>query len=91
MEGEELQMTDAEFDLLDELYFVQPFDFLKDELGWKDEEILDVLTSLQKKDWIKCFSEMDIEVYPPQLNLEEHYKSYLYLASKKGLMAHNGR
>lgn len=84
-------MTDEEFDLLDELYFVQPFTHLKEELEWSDDVLLKNLKQLQQKTWIKCFSEMDVEVFEPELNLDENFRSYLYLASKKGLMAHNGR
>lgn len=84
-------MTNEEFDLLDELYFVQPYDFLKEELEWADEEIFETLKSLQEKGWIKCFKAMDEEVFEGELDLKNNYRSYFYLASKKGLMAHNGR
>jgi len=84
-------MTDEEFDLLDELYFVQPYAFLKEELAWDDERIYEVLHGLQKKGWVKCFKAMDEEVFEAELDLKNNFRNYFYLATKKGLMAHNGR
>ena len=83
-------MTDAEFDVLDELYFVQPYEYLQNELDFDDAELKKILISLSEKGWIKCYSTMDVEVFDQDLDLEKNYQCYLYLASKKGLMAHNG-
>lgn len=91
MEREKLLMTDQEFDLLDELYFVQPYDYLKEELAWSDEELYQTLVGLHQKGWLKCYNKMDEEVYEANVDLKTNYQSYFYLASKKGLMAHNGR
>jgi hypothetical protein len=80
-------MSDQEFDLLDELYFVQPYAFLKETLGWEDQQLLETLTSLVEKGWIKCFTEPDQECFEA-INLQEVGMNLLYLATKKGLMAH---
>lgn len=84
-------MTDAEFDVLDELYFVQPYEHLQSELDLDEGELKDTLIGLSEKGWIKCYTSMDEEVFDQDLDLENNYQRYLYLASKKGLMAHNGR
>ena len=84
-------MTDAEFDVLDELYFVQPYEYLQSELDLDEAELKDTLIGLSEKGWIKCYTSMDEEVFDQDLDLENNYQRYLYLASKKGLMAHNGR
>lgn len=84
-------MTDEEFDVLDELYFVQPYEHLKEELEMDDKDLLLVLKSLLKKTWVKCYSAMDEEVFEKDIDLENNFQRYLYLATKKGLMAHNGR
>jgi hypothetical protein len=80
-------MSDEEFDLLDELYFVQPYSFLQETLGWVDKQLLDTLTSLVEKGWVKCFTEPDQECFE-SINLQEVGKELMYLATKKGLMAH---
>jgi hypothetical protein len=80
-------MSDEEFDVLDELYFVQPYAFLQETLGWEDKRLLETLTLLVEKGWVKCFTEPDQECFEA-IHLEEVGKELLYLATKKGLMAH---
>ncbi len=84
-------MTDQEFDVLDELYFVQSFAYLKEELSLSVIELKSVLHSLVKQGWIKCLYNMNDEVFEDELDFEKKYEEYFYLASKKGLLAHNGR
>ena len=81
-------MSDAEFDLLDELYFVQGYDYLKDTLGWQDELLLEALDSLYQEGMIKCLTEPDRERFD-RVDIFAEGKKLLYLATKKGLMAHN--
>ncbi|MEX0883849.1 MAG: hypothetical protein WDZ72_10285 [Cyclobacteriaceae bacterium] len=83
-------MSDDEFDLLDELYFLQSFQFLKEELNWNDARLLTNLQKLSENGWIKCYSAPDQEVFEaPDILLKG--KDYLYLATKKGLLKHNLR
>lgn len=81
-------MSDAEFDLLDELYFVQPFSFLQETLAWETPLLLDTLTSLYEKEFIKCLTSPDEERFD-RVDIFTEGKSLYYLATKKGLMAHN--
>jgi hypothetical protein len=81
-------MTDDEFDLLDELYFVQPYSYLKDTLGWDDARLLATLKTLQSKSWIKCLFSPDDEVFG-EVDFEKDGTGLFYLATKKGLMEHN--
>lgn len=84
-------MTDVEFDVLDELYFVQSFQYLLGELELEEQELKEVLRSLINKGWVKCFLNMHDEVWSDELQLDKKYNEYFYLATKAGLMAHNGR
>lgn len=84
-------MTDQEFDVLDELYFVQPFDYLMDELSMSVKELKLTLNSLLAQGWIKCLYNMNDEVFEDELDFENQFREYFYLASKAGLLAHNGR
>lgn len=84
-------MSDIEFDVLDELYFVQPFAYLVDELEMDELGLRAVLSGLIDKGWVKCFLSMQEEELTQDVKLEEKYKEYFYLATKAGLMAHNGR
>ena len=84
-------MTDQQFDLLDELYFIQSFDDLQLALGWSEENLKGVLAELVKKGWVRCYLNKNEEVVPGDIRLEKNYNHYFYLASKAGLFAHNGR
>lgn len=84
-------MTNLEFDVLDELYFMTSFSHLEQELNLAKEELKKVLQLLLEKGWIKCFLNASEEAMPHEIDLDNHYGKYFYLASKAGLLAHNGR
>lgn len=81
-------MTNDEFDLLDELYFLQSFLYLKSSLGWEDERLLKNLEVLLKKTWIRCYESPENEIFEA-LPLTEKAKGYYFLATKEGLLKHN--
>lgn len=81
-------MSNAEFELLDELYFVQPFSYLRETLAWEDQLLLDTLDSLYAQGLIKCLQSPDEERFD-QVNVIEEGEDLYFLATKKGLMAHN--
>lgn len=81
-------MSDAEFELLDELYFVQSYEYLRDSLGWQDQVLLNTLNSLYLDGLIKCLETPDEERFD-LVDIFQEGKDLYYLATKKGLMAHN--
>ena len=85
-------MTDQEFDVLDELYFVISFQDLMRNLSWPAEAVLPVLKELVSKELVKCIdpqSEEEVELSLSEL--DKQYHKILFLATKKGLMEHNSR
>jgi len=84
-------MTDLEFDVLDELYFVVSFNDLQEELEIDEPTLKEVLHSLLQKKWIKCYLNASEEALQDEIDYDNQYKSYHYLATKQGLLAHNGR
>ncbi|MEQ8239061.1 MAG: hypothetical protein RIA69_07595 [Cyclobacteriaceae bacterium] len=81
-------MTDEEFEILDELYFVQKYEYLFNELNLTKDVLVENLIALYHKGWIKILSDVDLEASRDQIkpaNLEKYY----FLATKKGLLAHN--
>ncbi len=82
-------MSDLEFDVLDELYFVQSYEHLKLTLGWEDDLLRDTLRKLLAKMWIRCYLNPNEEIYGDDIDFETSYWKYYYLASKTGLFAHN--
>jgi hypothetical protein len=83
-------MTDAEFDVLDELYFVTSYQSLASQVTLTEQELTQTLHHMLQKGWIKCFKSASEELPLSELNFEE-YKQYYYLATKAGLLAHNSK
>ncbi len=81
-------MTELEFDVLDELYFVLPYQELADACELDEQTLIETLAMLYEKGWIKVFQNVDDEA-PEPLELQNKFHTYYYLASKKGLHAHN--
>ena len=81
-------MTDDQFDLIDELYFVQTFDYLRETLSWEDNHLLEVLQELLENGWVKALRSPDDEIFG-KVNLKDDGKTLMYLATKEGLMKHN--
>ncbi|MFA0963033.1 hypothetical protein AB9P05_14605 [Roseivirga sp. BDSF3-8] len=85
-------MTEEEFDVLDELYFLQSFTYLEDTLGLSREKLIQILQQLINKQWVKVYENATDELSADKLSLSSSEATkYLYLASKEGLLAHNGR
>ena len=82
-------MSDLEFDVLDELYFVTHHDELLASTDLDDSDLKPILIKIYNKGWLKCYSEPDEELDPSLVDLEVNFRNYFYLASKEGLKAHN--
>ncbi|MEB2781592.1 hypothetical protein U3A58_14435 [Algoriphagus sp. C2-6-M1] len=83
-------MNDEEFDLMDELYFVQSYGYLLETLDWEEEVLLTTLQRLFSQGYIKCLDDPDTERFGA-VDISKEGKDLYFLASKKGLMAHNTR
>tara|TARA_B100000989_G_C19206788_1_gene330061 strand:+ start:107 stop:469 length:363 start_codon:yes stop_codon:yes gene_type:complete len=89
LERQGIFMTDDEFEVLDELYFVQTFHELIELTGKEAEELKRILSVLYDKGWIRVFKEVDEEIPVEETDWIRHAERYIFLASKEGLMAHN--
>lgn len=84
-------MTDLEFDVLDELYFVQSFADLEKETALDADTLKKVLEKMYHKGWVRCMKGPEgNEQYSGQ-DFPENYSTIYFLASKEGLLAHNSR
>lgn len=85
-------MTPIQDDILDELYFVTGFRELQKALNLPDETLSQELQKLLAQEFVKCFyPDPDTEVTFSPATFEQEGRSYFFLASKKGLLAHNSR
>jgi len=82
-------MSDLEYEVLDELYFIQSFNHLKDTLQWDTQMLRETIEKLLQKDWVRCYTTPTNELFGDEIDIETKYHTYFYLASKSGLFAHN--
>lgn len=84
-------MSEQEYLILDELYFLQSFQELQELTQLPLEELQAVLGDLLGKGWVKCIRSREGE---EPVGLDEFKAGYVrlhYLATKSGLLAHNSR
>ncbi|HXA02137.1 MAG TPA: hypothetical protein VNW99_09120 [Cytophagaceae bacterium] len=84
-------MTDPEFDIMDELYFISPFEELKKNLSIEESELVNALHALIQKGWVKCLEKETDDELEVADNFKAEFKKYNYLATKAGLLAHNSK
>ena len=78
-----------EYDILDEIYFVQSFESLRNSLDIDRETLIRMLKSMFLKGWIRCYINPSEEIFQRDIDLDSEYGRYLYIASKAGMLAHN--
>ena len=81
-------MTNTEFEIIDELYFLISFNELLAQLDFDKELLVNELRKLYKKGWIRIYDGIDKELENHAL-LNESFSKYRFLVSKKGLSEHN--
>ena len=81
-------MTNLEYDILDELYFVISYEELQQQIGLNEQELKAGIYQLFRKGWVRVFASPDDTLDYEELTDELLANSYL-LASKAGLKEHN--
>lgn len=85
-------MTDNEYDILDELYFVASFTELQSKLALPAEMLGQELKNLIRQGFVKClYPTPDTELAFEESAYDRDHIEYFYLATKKGLLHHNSR
>lgn len=84
-------MTDVEFEVLDQIYFVTAFDEIVENLSFSEVQVRDILNEMLEKDWVRVYYDGENEVLSKDIDMTNKYQSYCFLASKKGLFAHNSK
>jgi len=97
MEGERIKMIpeidDLEIDILNCLYFVEPFDKILEEVSYPPNVVADALKTLIHKKMVSVMSwEEDSGDYKRSFIYDtDNMRAFSYLATKEGLLAHNSR
>ncbi|WP_026880025.1 hypothetical protein [Hymenobacter norwichensis] len=85
-------MTDPEFDILDELYFVTSFRDLLQKTGLSEVALKQGLRGLLEQGLIRSFwPDPDTELAYEESSFGAISQDCYYLASKEGLLQHNTR
>jgi hypothetical protein len=87
------ELDDVEYEILNCLYFVEPFEKLLEELNFPSNIIADVLkTLIQKKLVVAMKWDEQTQDYKRSFIYDsDNMHAYSYLATKEGLLAHNSR
>lgn len=82
-------MTDLEYDVIDELYFVTAYPELAQKFSIGQEQLQAILKNLVLKGWVKCLKTVSEELIFNEKEFDKRFLDYFYLATKAGLLAHN--
>lgn len=83
-------MSNNEFDILDELYFVTSFPDLRSTLSLSDQELCDALQSLIRQGYVRIlYPDQDTEHDYDEATFSQHCQDFFFLATKAGLVVHN--
>lgn len=87
------QLSDIEYDILNAIYFVEPFRNIMAECKAPEKVVADVLKQLIDKKYVSPmqFDEDKQEYVRTFFYDSDDMNAYHYLATKDGLLAHNSR
>ncbi|MES2778714.1 MAG: hypothetical protein V4651_02350 [Bacteroidota bacterium] len=86
-------LSDIEYDILNAIYFVEPFQNILDECRAPEKIVADVLKQLIAKKYVSPmqFDAEKQEFIRTYFYDSDDMRAYHYLATKDGLLAHNTR
>lgn len=85
-------LTDLQFDILDAIYFVEPLDNILEEVDQSRPIILDELKSMIDKGWVQVMKpdQGSGDYVRTPIFDSDNLQEYRFLATKEGLLKHNG-
>lgn len=86
------EIDEVEFEVLNVLYFVEPFEKILEEVSFPNNIVADALKTLIHKKWVVAMKwDEGIQDYKRSFIYDsDNMHAYSYLATKEGLLAHNG-
>ena len=87
------ELNELQFDILDALYFVEPYDTLLREVGAPEHLVAAELRTLIARRWVQAmhFDARANDWVRTSFHDTDRLGDYRYLATKEGLLKHNGR
>jgi hypothetical protein len=85
-------VTEIEYEIIDELYFVTSYHDIGTTLILSDEELCTSLKDLLARGYIKAYyPDQDTEIPFDETHFGKYCQDYYFLATKAGLIVHNSR
>jgi hypothetical protein len=82
-------MSDIEFDILDELYFVKSWAELAELFAAVEFDLKVEVWRMLEKNWIRMIDGEEKEITLQEHDFMTQYAKFRFIATKKGLLAHN--
>ena len=86
------ELNELQFEILDAIYFVEPYENIINEIEQPEPVIRDELRTMIDKGWVNVmiFNEKKGDYEKSRIYDTDNMNQYAYLASKDGLLKHNG-
>ncbi len=85
------KLSEHEYEIIDELYFLVSFEELLKILPMDKDVLKQGLGNLVDKRWVKCYNNPEQDVDFHDVDFENQFDKYHYLATKEGLFIHNSK
>jgi hypothetical protein len=88
-----MELSDLQFAILDSLYFVEPFDKILEEAGYPENLVGAELRQMISRRWVQPmrFDKELNDFVRSNIHDVDDMRAFSYLATKEGLLRHNGR
>jgi len=85
-------MSDLQFQILDAIYFVEPLQNILDEVDFPRPVVLDEMKNMIDKGWVQVMQMDEVANDYVRTNIydSDNLQEYQFLATKEGLLRHNG-
>lgn len=86
------EINDIQFQILDSIYFVEPLEKILEEVERPKPIVIDELRILIDKGWVQVmiFDDKKNDYQRTAIFDTDHLQDYAFLATKEGLLKHNG-
>lgn len=86
------ELNDVQFDILDAIYFVEPLENILEEVSAPRAVVLDELRTMIDRGWVQVlrFDEDKGDYVRTAIYDSDQMGEFRYLATKEGLLRHNG-
>lgn len=85
-------LNDVQFDILDALYFVEPYERVLADVSHPEPIVRRELLTMIKKGWVQVlrFDEAKGDYIRTHMMDVDNMQEFAFLATKEGLLRHNG-